>query len=49
MEKKYKRLIKKNFRMEKVLQRKGDKLYVKSKGYSNSSNSWINKKDLIRV
>ena len=35
------------FRMEKVLQRKGDKLYVKWKGYDNSVNSWINKKDLI--
>ena len=36
-----------NFRIEKVLKRKGDKLYVKWKGYNNSFNSWINKKDLI--
>ena len=35
------------FRIEKVLKRKGDKLYVKWKGYNNSFNSWINKKDLI--
>ena len=35
------------FRIEKVLKRKGDKLYVKWKGYDNSFNSWINKKDLI--
>ena len=32
------------FRMEKVLKRKGDKLYVKWKGYDNSFNSWIDKK-----
>ena len=33
--------------MEKVLKRKGDKLYVKWKGYDNSFNSWIDKKYLI--
>ena len=32
------------FRIEKVLKRKGDKLYIKWKGYDNSFNSWINKK-----
>ena len=35
------------FRIEKVIKRKGDKLYVKWKGYVNSYNSWIDKKDLI--
>ena len=35
------------FRVEKVIKRKGDKLYVKWKGYNNSFNSWINKKDII--
>ena len=30
------------FRIEKVIKRKGDKLYVKWKGYENSFNSWIN-------
>ena len=35
------------FRIEKVLKRKGDKLYVKWKGYDNSFNSSIDKKDLI--
>ena len=35
------------FRIEKVLKRKGDKLYVKWKGYDNSFNSWINEKDLV--
>ena len=34
------------FRIEKVIKRKGDKLYVKWKGYNNSFNSWINKKNL---
>ena len=32
------------FRMEKVIKRKGDKLYVKWKGCNNSFNSWIDKK-----
>ena len=35
------------FRIGKVLKRKGDKLYVKWKGYDNSFNSWINKKDIV--
>ena len=35
------------FRIEKVIKRKGNKLYVKWKGYDNSFNSWIDKKDLI--
>ena len=34
------------FRIEKVLKRKIDKLYVKWKGYDNSFNSWVDKKDL---
>ena len=33
------------FRIEKIIKRKGDKLYVKWKRYDNSSNSWINKKE----
>ena len=33
--------------MENVIKRKGDKLYVKWKGYDNSFNSWIDKKDLM--
>ena len=35
------------FRIEKIIKRTGDKLYVKWKGYNNSFNSWINKKDLV--
>ena len=34
------------FRIEKVIKRKGDKISVKWKGYDNSFNSWIDKKDL---
>ena len=34
----------KKFRVEKLIKTKGDKLYVKWKGYSNSFNSWIYKK-----
>ena len=34
------------FRIEKVIEKKGDKLYVKWKGYNNSFNSWIDKKDI---
>ena len=33
------------FRVEKVIKRKGDKLYVKWEGYDVSC--WINKKDLV--
>ena len=36
------------FRIEKVIRRKGDKLHVKWKGYDNSFNSWIDKKDIIK-
>ena len=37
----------KEFRIEKVIKKKGDKLYVKWKDYDNSFNSWIDKKDLV--
>ena len=37
----------KEFRIQKVIKRKGDKLYVKWKGYKNSFNSWIDKKYLV--
>ena len=35
------------FRIEKVIKKRGDKLYVKWKGYDSSFNSWIDKKDLL--
>ena len=37
----------KEFRIENVIKRNGNKLYVKWKGHSNSFNSWIDKKYLI--
>ena len=42
-EKELQKTNQKEFRIEKVLKRKGDKLYVKWKGYNNS----FNKKDII--
>ena len=44
--KKMQKTNQKEFTIEKVLKREGDKLYVKSKGYNNRFNSWINEKDL---
>ena len=35
-------------RRNKVITRKGDKLYVKWKGYNNSFNSWIDKANLVQ-
>ena len=45
MKKNCKRLIKKNLKFKNYLG-KGDKLYVKWKGYDNSFNNWIDKKRL---
>ena len=36
------------FRIEKVIRRKGDQLYVKWKGYDNPFNSWIDKANLVQ-
>ena len=46
-EKKLQKTNQEKFRKEKVLKRKGDKLYVKWKGYDSHFNSWINKKDIV--
>ena len=35
------------YRIERVIKKKGDKLYVKWKSYNNSFNSWIDKKSTI--
>ena len=45
-EKELQRTNQQEFRTEKVIKRKGYKLYVKWKGYNNSFNKWINKKYL---
>ena len=34
------------FRIQKVIKRKGDNLYFKWKGYNRLFNSWIDKKDI---
>ena len=36
------------FRIKKVIRRKGNKLYVKWKGYDNSFNTWIDKASLVQ-
>ena len=46
-EKELQKANQKEFRAEKVIKKNGNKLYVKWKGYDNSFNSWIDKKDLI--
>ena len=46
-EKELQKTNQKEFRIEKVNKRKGNKLYFKWKGYDNSFNSWIDKKDLV--
>ena len=45
-EKELQKTSQEKFGIEKVFKRKGDKLYVKQKGYGNRFNSWIDKKDL---
>ena len=35
------------FRIEKVIKRKRDKLYVKWIGHDNFFNSWIHKRDIV--
>ena len=35
------------FRIEKVIKKKGNKLYVKWKEYDNSFDSWIDEKDIV--
>ena len=37
----------KEFRVEKFIERKVDKLYIKQNSYNNSFNSWIDKKDIV--
>ena len=46
-EKEWQKIDQQEFRIEKVIKKKGDKLYVKWKGYDNSFNSWIDKKNFV--
>ena len=46
-EKELQKINQKEFGIEKVLKRKGDKLYVKWKGYDTHFNSWINKENIL--
>ena len=45
--KKKKKKNQKKFTNDEVIKGKGDKIYVKWKGYDNSLNSWIDKEDII--
>ena len=46
-EKELQKTNQKELRIEKIIKRKGAKLYVKWKGYDDPFNSWIDKKDLV--
>ena len=46
-EKELQKTSQEKFRVEKVFKRKDDKLFIKWKGYDNSCNSWIDKKDIV--
>ena len=45
--KKLQKTRQKEFRVEKVIKWKSDKLYVKWKSYDSYFNSWIYKKDIV--
>ena len=45
-EKELQKIDQQEFRIEKIIKKKGDKLYVKWKEYDRF-NSWIDKKDLV--
>ena len=47
-EKELQKTSQEKFRIEKIMKRKSDKLYIKWNGYDNSFNSWINEKDLVK-
>ena len=46
-EKELQKTNKKEFRIEKIIKRKGDKFYVEWKGCNNLFDSWIDKKDIV--
>ena len=47
LKKTYKKTNQKEFRIEKVIKKKGNKIYVTWKGYDNLFNSWIDNNDAI--
>ena len=47
-EKELQKTNQKEFRIGKIIRRKGDKIYLKWKGYDNSFNSWIDKGSLVQ-
>ena len=47
-EKELQKTSQEEFRVEKVIKRKGEIIYVKWKGSDNSFNSWIDKNDIIK-
>ena len=46
-EKELQKINQQEFRIEKVIKKKGNKLCGKWKGYNSSFNSWTGKKDLV--
>ena len=48
-EKELQKTSQEKFRIEKIIKRKGDKLYVKWKAYDSCFNSWINKISLNEI
>ena len=46
-EKELQKTDQKEFKIEKVIKKKRNKLLVKLKGYDNSFNNWIDKKDIL--
>ena len=48
MKKELQKTNQKEFRIEKVIKRKGNRLCVKWKGYDNSFNSGIDKKNIVK-
>ena len=46
-EKELQKTNQKEFRVEKLIKRKGEELYVKWKGYDKYFNIWIDKKDAV--
>ena len=46
-EKELQKINQQKFRVEKVIKKKGNKVYVKWKGYNSSLIIWIDKKDLV--